>query len=79
MSQAQNQAILDAQRQSDLQKYQQPYQQLGFMSDVYSGVPTSQATTTMTMGTPASPFQQAAGLGIAGLGAASSAKNLGLM
>ena len=78
MSQAQNQAVLDAQRQSDLQKYQQPYQQLGFLSDVYSGVPTSQATTTMTMGTPASPFQQAAGIGIAGLGAASSAKNLGL-
>jgi len=79
MQQAQNQSVLDAQRQSDLQKYQQPYQQLGFMSDVYSGVPTSQATTTMSAGTPASPFQQAAGIGIAGLGAASSAKNLGLM
>ena len=79
MQQAQNQAVLDAQRQSNLQRYQQPFQQLGFLSDVYSGVPTSQATTTMTMGTPASPFQQAAGIGIAGLGAASSAKNLGLM
>jgi len=79
MQQAQNQSVLDAQRQSDLQKYQQPYQQLGFMSDVYSGVPTSQATTTMSAGTPASPFQQAAGIGIAGLGAASSAKNLGIL
>ena len=78
MQQAQNQAVLGAQRQSNLQKYQQPYQQLGFMSDVYSGVPTSQATTTMNYGSPASPFQQAAGIGIAGLGAASSAKNLGL-
>ena len=46
------------------------------MSDIYSGVPTSQATSTMTTGTPASPFMQAAGLGIAGLGAASGAKGL---
>ncbi len=76
MLQAQKQAELDAIKASDTQKYQQPYQQLGFMSDIYSGVPTSQATTTMTTGTPASPFMQAAGLGIAGLGAASGAKGL---
>jgi hypothetical protein len=78
MGQAQQQAVLDAQRASDLQQYQQPYQQLGFLSDVYSGVPTSQATTTMATGSPASPFMQAAGIGIAGLGAASGAKNLNL-
>ena len=76
MLQAQKQAELDAVKASDTQKYQQPYQQLGFMSDIYSGVPTSQATSTMTTGTPASPFMQAAGLGIAGLGAASGAKGL---
>ena len=76
MLQAQKQAELDAIKASDTQKYQQPYQQLGFMSDIYSGVPTSQATSTMTTGTPASPFMQAAGLGIAGLGAASGAKGL---
>jgi hypothetical protein len=76
MLQAQTQAQLDAQKATDTQQYQQPYQQLGFLSDVYSGVPTSQATTTMSTGTPASAFQQAAGMGIAALGAAGGAKNL---
>ena len=77
--QAQKQAELDAQKATDTQQYQQPYQQIGFLSDVYSGVPTSQATTTMSTGTPASAFQQAAGMGIAALGAAGGAKNLGIM
>ena len=76
MLQAQKQAELDAQKATDTQQYQQPYQQIGFLSDVYSGVPTSQATTTMSTGTPASAFQQAAGMGIAALGAAGGAKNL---
>jgi len=76
MLQAQKQAQLDAQKATDTQQYQQPYQQIGFLSDVYSGVPTSQATTTMSTGTPASAFQQAAGMGIAALGAAGGAKNL---
>ena len=79
MLQAQKQAQLDAQKATDTQQYQQPYQQIGFLSDVYSGVPTSQATTTMSTGTPASAFQQAAGMGIAALGAAGGAKNLGIM
>ena len=79
MLQAQKQAELDAQKATDTQQYQQPYQQIGFLSDVYSGVPTSQATTTMSTGTPASAFQQAAGMGIAALGAAGGAKNLGIM
>ena len=79
MLQAQTQAQLDAQKATDTQQYQQPYQQIGFLSDVYSGVPTSQATTTMSTGTPASAFQQAAGMGIAALGAAGGAKNLGIM
>lgn len=79
MQQAQQQAVLDAQRMSGVQAYQQPFQQLGFLSDVYAGVPTSQSTQTMTSGSNASPFMQAASLGIAGLSAASGAQRAGIL
>ena len=35
-----NQAGLDALRLTNLQRYTQPYQQYGFLSDIYSGTPT---------------------------------------
>ena len=79
MQQAQEQAVLDAQRMSGVQAYQQPFQQLGFLSDVYAGVPTSQSTQTMSTGSSASPFMQAASLGIAGLSAASGAQRAGIL
>ena len=79
MQQAQEQAVLDAQRMSGVQAYQQPFQQLGFLSDVYAGVPTSQSTQTMTSGSNASPFMQAASLGIAGLSAATGAQKAGIL
>ena len=72
------QSTLDALRATNLQRYQQPYQQYGFLSDIYKGTPTSQATTTMQVTTNTSPFQQIAGLGIAGLAAAGGAKAAGL-
>lgn len=74
--QALNQAILDAQRQTNLQLYQMPYQQYGFLSDIYKGTPSSQTTTQINQTQDPSTFQQIAGLGIAGLGAASGAKSL---
>jgi hypothetical protein len=40
--QAQDQATLDAQRQSDLAQIYEPYQRLGFLSDIYSKIPTTQ-------------------------------------
>ena len=79
MQQAQDQSVLDATRLSNMQRYQQPFQQLGFLSDVYAGIPTSQSTQTMTSGSSASPFMQAATLGIAGLSAASGAQNAGIL
>jgi hypothetical protein len=79
MQQAQEQAALDAQRMSGVQAYQQPFQQLGFLSDVYAGVPTSQSTQTMSTGSSASPFMQAASIGIAGLSAASGAQRAGIL
>jgi len=73
------QAQLDAQRMSEQQAFQMPYQQLGFLSDIYKGAPSSQYSILSSPSAPGvSPFQQIAGLGIAGLGAASGAKYAGL-
>jgi len=79
MSQASEQAALDAARMTNQQRYQQPFQQLGFLSDVYAGIPTSQSTQTMNTGSNASPFMQAASLGIAGLSAYGGAKEAGIL
>ena len=72
------QSALDANRQSILQQQQYPYQQIQFLSDIYKGVPSSQQTVTATPTFSPSPFQQAAGLGIAGISAYAGAKNAGL-
>ena len=76
--QALQQAVLDAQRQSNLQLYQLPFQQYSFLSDIYKGTPSSQQVTQMTQTQDPSTFQQIAGLGIAGLSAAGGAKALNL-
>lgn len=77
--QRQNQAVLDAQRQNQLQQNMQPYQQLGFLSDIYKGAPTTQMAMTQQTQAAASPFQQIAGLGIAGTTAAAAAAKAGLL
>ena len=74
--QALQQAILDAQRQSNLQLFQQPYQQFGFFSDILKGTPSAQQQTQISQVQDPSTFQQIAGLGVAGLSAAAGAKNL---
>ena len=76
--QALNQAIADAQRMSNMQLYQAPYQQYSFLSDIYKGIPGSQQSVTVSQGQDPSPFQQIAGLGIAGLSAAAGANRAGL-
>jgi hypothetical protein len=60
--QAQRQAELDAQRQTQYQNVMQPYQQLGFYSDIFQGMPTSQSTFTSQQQPSASPISQFAGL-----------------
>ena len=70
---------LDATRMSNLQRYSQPYQQYGFVSDVYSGTPTGSSTITASSAPQTSPFQTAVGLGIGGLSAASGASSAGLL
>jgi hypothetical protein len=75
--QKQQQAELDAQRQNQLQQNMQPYQQLGFLSDIYKGAPSTQmGVTTSSQATP-SPFQQIAGLGTGILSTAAAAKTAG--
>jgi len=77
--QAIEQAQLDALRQSQLQQSFEPYQRLGFMSDIYAGAPSTQMTFTQgTAPASPSPMQQLFGYGIAGLSAAGGAKQLGL-
>ena len=77
--QALNQQVLDANRASDLQRVYAPYQQLGFLSDVYRGTPSSQSATSIASQPQASPFQQVAGTAIAGLAAATGAKRAGIL
>ena len=76
--QAFNQQSLDAQRATQMQKLYAPYQQAGFLSDIYRGAPSTQMATTAVSQPSASPFQQAAGIGLAGLSAAAGAKAAGL-
>jgi len=69
------QAQLDAIRGTQMQELMDPYQRLGYMSDIYRGAPTTQMSMTSQTAPSAGPLQTAAGLGIAGLSAAAGAKS----
>ena len=56
----------------------EPYQRLGFLSDIYKGAPTTQQTIASSTSPNVSPAQQFLGLGIAGLSAAAGAQKAGL-
>jgi hypothetical protein len=62
--QAQQQAILDAQRQTQYQNVMTPYQQLGFYSDIFQGMPTAQQTFTQQQTPNPSMISQIGGLGL---------------
>jgi len=72
LGQQQAQTELDVNRQNLLAQMYEPYQRVGFLSDIYQGAPTSAQTIQTQSGfsspTP-SPLQQIAGYGIAGLSA----------
>jgi hypothetical protein len=76
--QALQQAQLDADRESDLAQLYEPYQRLGFVSDIYKGAPSTQMSVTGTSSPNVSPVQTALGLGVAGLSAAAGARQAGL-
>jgi len=77
--QKQLQGELDAARQNELQQNMQPYQQMGFLSDIYRGAPTSSMSIMQQSQATPSPFQQVAGLGIAGLSAAAAGSRAGIL
>lgn len=57
--QAQDQAVLDAARQTDLARTYAPFEMAGFVSDIYKGAPSSQmvSATKTSGGGGASPIQ----------------------
>ena len=73
------QAQLDQQQKEALQTYYQPYQKLGFYSDILQGAPTTQQTISQSSAPTPSAASQIAGAGITGLSLASAGKNLGII
>ena len=76
--QAQDQANTEAGRQTKMEELYEPYQRVGFLSDIYEGAPTSQQTIAATTAPKSSAAQQILGLGVAGLSAAAGANRMGL-
>jgi hypothetical protein len=66
LQQAQEQKGLDVAYQQYQDSLNYPYKQLGFMSDIYRGLPMSQSAQSMYQNP--SMVSQAAGLGTAGMG-----------
>tara|TARA_R100001129_G_scaffold88233_1_gene60198 strand:- start:207 stop:1121 length:915 start_codon:yes stop_codon:yes gene_type:complete len=77
LQQGQTQRGLDVTRANLLAQQALPFQQIGFMSDIFRGVPALQQTFSTQMTPPPSRTSQLLGLGIAGLGAAGSAGGIG--
>jgi hypothetical protein len=67
---------LNVAQQNLLAQQQLPFQQVGFLSDIFQGVPALQSTYSTTTTPPPSATSQLLGLGIAGLGAAGQAGGL---
>jgi len=76
--QAQQQAVLEAQRQTEMQQAYEPYQRVSFLSDIYKGAPSTQQTIAASTSPSVSPAQTILGLGIGALGAYGGAKQAGL-
>ena len=72
LEQAQQQAGLDAYRKTIAERERSPYQNIGFLSDIFRGVPSTGGTYTQKQTQDPSMLSQVAGLGLglAGLGQA---------
>ena len=66
VQQQSRQQQLDAQYRQQLQQMYEPYQRLGFVSDIYQGMPSSAMATAMGTSPGTSPIAQAVGTGIMG-------------
>tara|TARA_B100000963_G_scaffold352651_1_gene366164 strand:- start:3 stop:1043 length:1041 start_codon:yes stop_codon:yes gene_type:complete len=69
LQQQQGQKALDVQRANILAEQALPFQQIGFMSDIFRGVPALQQTFSKTTTPPPSTSSQLLGLAQAGIGA----------
>ena len=67
--QMQQQNILDAIRQTNVERQQFPFQQFGYLSDVLNRVPTNESEMKTNTSPQQSGLAQAIGYGITGLGA----------
>jgi hypothetical protein len=77
--QAQQQAEFEAQRMTQLQSQYEPYQRLGFLSDIYKGAPTTQSVLASQTAPSASPLAQVVGAAGAALTGGAAAKKIGLL
>ena len=73
------QGQIDAIRSTQMQEAMAPYQQLGFVSDIYRGAPTTSMALTSQTAPSASPLQTAVGLGVGALTTAAGAQKAGLI
>jgi phosphate/sulfate permease len=67
VQQQNQQQQLDAQYQQQLQQLYEPYQRLGFTSDIYQGMPSSAMAISMGTSPGSNPLAQTVGAGITGL------------
>ena len=72
------QGQIDAIRSTQMQESMAPYQQLGFVSDIYRGAPSTSMALTAQTAPSASPLQTAVGLGVGALTTAAGASKAGL-
>ena len=69
LEQAEQQRLMDLQYQDFLRQRDFPKEQLGFYSSMVRGIAPMMPSMQYAYTPPPSPFQQALGLGLAGLGA----------
>lgn len=78
MEREQQQRVLDANRQTDVERLYQPYQDLAFRSDIFRGAPSTQMAVTASTAPGQSTAQQVAGYGLAALAGARGIQKSGL-
>jgi len=74
-----DQGAADQQQQYELQQIYQPYQKLGFYSDILQGAPSTSMSVSQNTAPKASMLNQIVGAGIGGLGIANAAQNVGII
>ena len=77
VQQQRDQQLTDAQYQQQLQQIYEPYQRLGFTSDIYQGnVPSGAMAISMGTAPGSNPLAQTVGAGISGLAAYQGYQNM---